>query len=346
MTKTLTVALAERQYPIYIGKNLLNDAALLKQHIIADQVLLVTNETVAALYLEKIKLALHEKQCDIVILPDGEQYKTLTTLNKIFDELLANNQHRNITASYQRGVNFIQIPTSLLAQVDASIGGKTAVNHPLGKNMIGAFHQPQAVIIDTEVLKTLPAREFNAGLAEIIKAALIRDAKFFLWLEQNLNLLLQHEPNVLTEAIARACAIKAEIVAADEKELTGQRALLNFGHTLGHAVEQVLGYGTWLHGEAVAIGMVFAARVSQAEGWLTPAEVARIENILAQAQLPIQLQESLQYDKIITSMARDKKLQDAKLRLVLPKALGSAELVKEVDEKLIKQVFETLKQPR
>lgn len=354
--KTLTVELGAKSYPIYIGKNLLKDTSLLTRHVVADQVMIVSNETIAPLYLNRVKAALHKHTCDVVLLPDGEQYKNLENLTKIFDQLLLKKHRRNTTlialgggvicditgfaaACYQRGVAFIQIPTSLLAQVDASIGGKTAVNHPLGKNMIGAFHQPQAVLIDTDVLITLPEREFYAGIAEIIKAALIRDADFFDWLEKNMQKLLRRDEEALMIAIEKACSIKAEIVAADEQEITGERALLNLGHTFGHAIEQVSGYGVWLHGEAVAAGMMLAASMSQRMGWLHESEVTRIKNILLAAHLPIQLPAQIQCDKMLEAMAVDKKLQSSQLKLVLLKKLGQAELVTVADASQVRQVL-------
>lgn len=355
--KTLIVELGARSYPIYIGENLLTNAEIFSKHLVAHQAMIVSNKTVADLYLNKVKSTLTGKQCDSILLPDGEQYKNLQNLTKIFDALLEKHHHRNTTlialgggvigdmtgfaaACYQRGVAYIQVPTTLLAQVDASIGGKTAINHPLGKNMIGAFHQPRCVIIDIATLNTLPAREFNAGLAEIIKAALIHDADFFVWLEKHLQKLLSKDPASLIYAIERACAIKAEIIAADEKEISGKRALLNLGHTFGHALEQNLGYGEWLHGEAVAAGIVLAADLSQRLGWLTTDELQRIKKLLSVIPLPIQLPAKLQYDKMFTSMAVDKKMLDAELKLVLLKAIGKAELIHKVSAGQVRQVLE------
>lgn len=356
LRRTLTVALGDRSYPIYIGEGLLQDVALLKKHVVAEQVLIVTNPTVAQRYLPSLQTAFADRQCDVVLLPDGEEHKNMASLSLIFDKLIAAHHRRNTTlialgggvigdmtgfaaACYQRGAAFIQIPTTLLAQVDASVGGKTAINHPLGKNMIGAFYQPRGVIIDTATLNTLPDREFNAGLAEIIKAALLADADFFNWLEQHLALLKQRDAAALTEAIARACAIKADIVAADETEQTDIRALLNLGHTFGHAIEQILGYGEWLHGEAVAVGMVLAADLSAERGWITTADLNRIKCILLAADLPIQLPASIQYDKMLTVMAVDKKKLDSQLRLVLLKALGCAAVTKDVTVDQVRQVL-------
>lgn len=355
--RTLNVALGARSYPIYIGSGLLQDDRLLKKHVVAEQVLIVSNETVAKWYLPRLQAAFTDYQCDVVLLPDGEEYKNITSLSLLFDKLIAA-QHRRTTtlialgggvigdmtgfaaACYQRGVAFIQIPTTLLSQVDASVGGKTAINHPLGKNMIGAFHQPRCVIIDTDTLKTLPNREFNAGLAEIIKAALLADVSFLTWLEENLALLKQRDTQALTEAIARACAIKAEIVAIDETEQTDIRALLNLGHTFGHAIEQLLGYGEWLHGEAVAVGIVLAADLSAELGWISHADVNRVKQILSAAELPIQLPASIQCDKMWSVMAIDKKKLDSQLRLVLLKALGCAAVTKEVTADQVRQVLQ------
>lgn len=355
--RILTVELGNRSYPIYIGKSLLTNAEIVQRHLVADQVMIVTNETVGKLYLQQLKPLFKTQQCDVVILPDGEQHKNLDTLNAVFDALLTYKHRRNTTlialgggvvcdmtgfaaACYQRGVAFLQIPTSLLAQVDASIGGKTAVNHPLGKNMIGAFHQPRAVIIDTGLLATLPERELYAGLAEVIKTALIQDAEFFTWLEKNMTRLVHRDDEALAMAIERSCAIKAKIVAEDEYEISGKRALLNLGHTFGHAIEQVMGYGSWLHGEAVATGMVLAAKLSQDMGWLAEQDVERVKNILLAAHLPIRLPESIQYDKMLAAMAVDKKLQSSQLKFVLLKALGDAQLVSNIDAAKVRQVLE------
>ncbi len=352
----VSVELETRSYPIYIGQHLLEQATLLQKHVVSQQVLIVSTQPVAKYYLEPLQQALAPYQCDVVLLPDGEQYKTLETVNKIFDVLLTRRHRRNTTlvalgggvicdmtgfaaACYQRGVGFIQIPTTLLAQVDASIGGKTAVNHPLAKNMIGAFHQPRAVIVDTDTLKTLPEREYRAGIAEIIKAALIRDAAFFTWLEENIAKLLQKNPKALTYAIARSCAIKAEIVAADETETTGVRALLNLGHTFGHALEQVLGYGTWLHGEAVAAGMVLAADLSQRIGWIASTDFMRIKTLIQRSELPTQLPVGIQCDKMLNIMTIDKKNLSEQLRLVLLREIGKADLTDKVSMSQVRQVL-------
>jgi 3-dehydroquinate synthase len=338
--KTLPLDLGERSYPIYIGSGLLDQADLLKRHIAGSRVAIVTNATVAPLYLAKVRERLGALRPVEVILPDGEQHKTLEVLNRIFDALLAARCDRRTTlialgggvigdmagfaaASYQRGVPFIQVPTTLLSQVDSSVGGKTGVNHPLGKNMIGAFYQPRAVIIDTDTLNTLPDRELASGLAEVIKYGLIRDPEFFAWLEANLDKLLARDAEALAYAIHRSCRNKAEVVAADERE-SGVRATLNLGHTFGHAIETGLGYGEWLHGEAIAAGMVMAADLSRRLGWLTAAETARIEKLIRGARLPVRAPASLSPARFLELMAVDKKVLDGRLRLVLLKHLGEA----------------------
>jgi 3-dehydroquinate synthase len=354
--QTLNVELGERRYPIYIGSGLLGRADLLAPHIPGRQVLVVSNETVAPLYLQRLSAALAGFQQYNVILPDGEQYKTLEVLNRIFDALLQNRGDRDITlialgggvvgditgfaaASYQRGVNFIQVPTTLLAQVDSSVGGKTGVNHPLGKNMIGAFYQPRCVIADTATLDTLPDRELSAGLAEVIKYGVIRDAAFFAWLESNLDALLARNPDVLAYAIERSCRNKAEVVVADERE-SGQRALLNFGHTFGHAIETGMGYGAWLHGEAVAAGMCMAARLSQRLGWIESVDVARIETLVARAHLPTQPPAALDTARFLDLMAVDKKVKDGRVRLVLLRNLGKSVVSGDYDPALLRATLE------
>ena len=338
MTKqTLHVDLADRSYPIFIGAGLFQPA-LIAPYIRGNQVLIVTNETVAPLYLDKLKAILPAIQVDVVVLPDGEQYKTLEQINTLYDCLLEQRHNRTTTlialgggvvgdmtgfaaASYQRGVNFIQVPTTLLSQVDSSVGGKTGVNHPRGKNMIGAFHQPQLVLASVDVLDTLPDRELAAGIAEVVKYGLIYDYDFFLWLEQNMARLVARERAALTYAIYRSCEIKAEIVAQDEKE-GGIRALLNLGHTFGHAIETREGYGCWLHGEAVAVGMLLAADLSARLGWLADADVARIRALLLAAGLPVTAPADMTPQEFLALMAVDKKVIDGQLRLVLLQAMG------------------------
>ncbi len=353
---TLTVELGERSYPIYIGDGLLARSDLLRNHLRGRQVLIVSNETVAPLYLPALKALLPDRQVAEKVLPDGEQYKTLATLNDIFDALLTLRFDRGCTlvalgggvvgdiagfaaACYQRGVDYIQVPTTLLAQVDSSVGGKTAVNHPLGKNMIGAFHQPRCVLADTATLNTLPDREFSAGLAEVVKYGLIGDASFFDWLEQRLDALLARDPELLAQAIARSCGCKADIVAADERE-GGVRALLNLGHTFGHAIETGLGYGTWLHGEAVATGMVLAAALSARLGWLPAVEAERVGCLLKRAGLPVAAPAELGSADFLRVMAVDKKVRAGRLRLVLLKAIGRAVIADDVDQALIAQVLD------
>ena len=337
---TLTVDLQERSYPIYIGEGLLGDASLLLRHIPGRNVLVVSNETVAPLYLDRTLGMLSGKHTETCILPDGEEFKTLDTLNSIYDALLGNKLDRNSTiialgggvigdmagfaaASYQRGIHLVQIPTTLLAQVDSSVGGKTAVNHPLGKNMIGAFYQPGAVIADTSTLDTLPDRELSAGIAEVIKYGLIRDLPFFNWLHQNMTNLLTRDADSLAYAIEVSCRNKAEVVAADEKE-SGQRALLNLGHTFGHAIEAGLGYGKWLHGEAVAAGMCMAAIMSRQLGWIDQKDVNKITAMIRQASLPTTAPAELSVERFIELMSVDKKVMDGVLRLVLLKDIGHA----------------------
>ncbi|MGE0079958.1 MAG: 3-dehydroquinate synthase [Thiohalomonadaceae bacterium] len=336
--KTLRVELGERSYPIYIGSGLLGRTELLAPHIRGRQVLVVTNETVAPLYLEKLNAGLGDYQVDSLVLPDGEAYKTLGTLNSVFDRLLERRFDRRCTlvalgggvigdltgfaaACYQRGVAFIQVPTTLLSQVDSSVGGKTGVNHPLGKNMIGAFHQPRCVIADTDTLNTLDDRQLRAGLAEVIKYGLINDPEFFRWLEANLDRLLARDPEALAYAIERSCRDKAAIVAEDETE-SGARALLNLGHTFGHAIETGMGYGAWLHGEAVATGMLLAAQLSQRLGWIGAADTARVHGLLSRAGLPVKAPTDLDSRRFLELMAVDKKVQDGQLRLVLLKGIG------------------------
>ncbi|MBL1321683.1 MAG: 3-dehydroquinate synthase [Methylophaga sp.] len=338
--KTLQVALDERSYPIYIGDNLLSQPDLLTQHIRGKEVLIVTNETVAPLYLQKVLDRLTAYRCEAVVLPDGEEFKNLTVLNQIFDKTLSSQFSRSVTlialgggvigdmtgfaaACYQRGVPFIQIPTTLLSQVDSSVGGKTAVNHALGKNMIGAFYQPQCVIADTSTLNTLDDRQLSSGLAEVIKYGLINDMEFFVWLEQNMSALRNRDQTVLAEAIERSCRDKADIVAQDERE-QGVRALLNLGHTFGHAIETGMGYGTVLHGEGVAIGMVMAAELSFSMGWIAESDCTRIKEILVAAGLPISPPKELTTEQFMSLMSVDKKVQNGKIRLILLKAIGQA----------------------
>jgi 3-dehydroquinate synthase len=355
--KKLLVELGTRSYPIYIGSGLLNQSELFTQHIKARQVVVVTNETIAPLYLDAILTNLLKFDVETVILPDGEQFKTLEYVTHIFDKLLASKFSRNATlialgggvigdmggfaaACYQRGIAFLQIPTTLLAQVDSSVGGKTGVNHPLGKNMIGAFYQPQCVIADADVLDTLDDRQLSAGLAEVVKYGLIRDAEFFEWLENNINALLSRDKQALAYAIERSCFNKAEIVAEDETE-TGVRATLNLGHTFGHAIETGAGYGTYLHGEAVAIGICQAADLSRRKGWLNDADVERIIELFKKCNLPTNPPEQIDSDRFLELMAVDKKNVDGQIRLILLKKIGVATLPIDVDKILLIQTLKT-----
>ncbi|APZ44323.1 3-dehydroquinate synthase [Acidihalobacter ferrooxydans] len=351
----LNVELGTRSYPIHIGRGLLDNPDILRTAVSGRNVVIISNETVAPLYLNKVRRHLDDLRVGDIILPDGEQYKTLGTLESIFTQLLEGHFDRNTTlialgggvvgdiagfaaASYQRGIKFVQIPTTLLAQVDSSVGGKTGVNHPLGKNMIGAFHQPLAVIIDTETLDTLPDRELNAGLAEVIKYGLLGDAEFFDWLEENIDTLRARDHHSLAYAIKRSCQNKASIVAQDERE-QGSRALLNLGHTFGHAIETGLGYGQWLHGEAVACGMLMAARLSGELGWLPTAAIDRIEALLLKAGLPVTPPAELSQQRMRELMAIDKKVIDGQLRLVLLRDIGHALVTDQFDPAALDRVL-------
>lgn len=348
----LEVALGERSYPIFIGPHLLSAPGCYQPFISGRRVMVVSNETVAPLYLDAVSQALSGLEVDQVILPDGERYKDLATLNLIFDALLERRHGRDTTlialgggvvgdmagfaaACYQRGVPFLQVPTTLLAQVDSSVGGKTGVNHPAGKNMIGAFHQPRAVIADTTTLQTLPERELAAGLAEVIKYGLIADRDFFAWLEQEAEALRALQPAVLAAAIARSCRDKAEIVAADERE-SGQRALLNLGHSFGHAIEAGAGYGAWLHGEAVGVGMLMAADLSARLGWLGTEELSRIRGLIARCGLPVAPPAGISVERWLELMAVDKKALGGQLRLVLLRGIGDALVTSDFDPDLLR----------
>lgn len=354
--QTLTVDLGDRSYPIHIGPGLLDRAELVVPHLAQKRVMVVTNTTVAPLYLARLTAALEGAGVVVanVVLPDGEAYKNWETLNLVFDALLAGRAERNTTlialgggvigdmtgfaaACYQRGVPFVQIPTTLLSQVDSSVGGKTGINHPLGKNMIGAFYQPKVVLADTDTLKTLPARELSAGLAEVIKYGLIWDAAFFAWLEANMAKLRVLDAAAITHAIHRSCAIKAQVVAEDERE-GGLRAILNLGHTFGHAIESGMGYGNWLHGEAVAAGMVLAAMASQRLGWLDAADVARTRAIVRAAGLPDAAPE-LPFETWLEYMGHDKKVEGGRLRFVLLKKLGEAAITGDVPETVLREIL-------
>ncbi|MGV3345217.1 3-dehydroquinate synthase [Enterobacteriaceae bacterium LUAb1] len=342
--ESITVSLGKRSYPITIATGLLQDAAAFGPLKAGDSAVLVTNETLAPRYLDTLRTVFIAAgiKVDQVVLPDGEKYKTLAVMEQIFTALLQKSHGRDTTlvalgggvigditgfaaASYQRGVRFIQVPTTLLAQVDSSVGGKTGVNHPLGKNMIGAFWQPASVVIDLDCLKTLPSRELASGLAEVIKYGIIFDKNFFSWLEDNMEALLALEPQTMAYCIRRCCELKAEVVAADEHE-RGQRALLNLGHTFGHAIETEMGYGDWLHGEAVAAGMVMAARTAEYLELFTAEQTARIVALLRRANLPVTGPVSMSPQACLLHMMRDKKVLGGEIRLVLPLSIGKAEV--------------------
>ena len=341
--QTLSVALGERSYPVHVGAGLLGRAELIAPVLVRKSVAIVTNTTVAPLFMERLAGTLSRAGAEIVriVVPDGEEHKDWRTLNAIFDALLEKRCGRDTTlvalgggvigdlagfaaATYQRGVQYVQVPTTLLAQVDSSVGGKTAINHPLGKNMIGAFHQPRLVLADMDTLKTLPERELRSGLAEVIKHGLIRDAAFFVWLETNIERLLSRDPETLEQAVVRSISIKAEIVARDERE-SGLRRVLNFGHTFGHAIETGLGYGTWLHGEAVAAGMAMAADLSRQLGYLSDADTGRIRSLLERAGLPTAAT-GIAPSRMQQLMSVDKKVKEGRIHFVLLERLGSATL--------------------
>ncbi|MCL1143546.1 3-dehydroquinate synthase [Shewanella gaetbuli] len=352
----IQVDLGERSYPIYIGQNLMCDSDLFSRYLVNKNILIVSNDTIAPLYLATLEQAMVScASVEKMILPDGEKFKDLTHLDLIFSALLENNFARDsvlvalgggvigdmtgfAAACYQRGVDFIQVPTTLLSQVDSSVGGKTAVNHPLGKNMIGAFYQPQSVIIDTECLKTLPATEFAAGMAEVIKYGIIWDGEFFNWLEQNVAQLKSLDTSALEYAIAKCCQIKADVVNQDETE-RGVRALLNLGHTFGHAIEAEMGYGAWLHGDAVAAGTILAAQTAQKLNLIDESIVCRIRDIFIAFDLPVEAPDSMDFNSFIKHMRRDKKVLAGKIRLILPTALGQADVFSDVSEDIIEQVI-------
>jgi 3-dehydroquinate synthase len=344
--ESLSVALGSRSYPIHIGAGLLERADLYRPHLRGGGVAVVTNPTVAPLYLAKVKAALQPARVTEIVVPDGEHAKGWQALERVFDALLAARIGRDglivalgggvvgdlagfAAAVYQRGIDFVQVPTTLLAQVDSSVGGKTAINHPLGKNMIGAFHQPLAVIADVAALDTLPERELRAGLAEVIKHGVALDEPFTRWLEGNIEKLLARDRAALTHAVRRSCELKAAIVAADERE-SGARALLNFGHTFGHAIEAGSGYGAWLHGEAVAAGMVMAAELSALMGHLKKDEVSRIRELIRRGGLPVK-GPAIAPERLIELMAVDKKAAQGKVRFILLEAIGRAAMRGDVE---------------
>lgn len=344
------------EYPLIIGEGLIKQPELLQQFVKGQQVMIISNDTVATHYLEAVEQAFQNYHCMHFLLPDGEQYKTLSQLERIWNALAENNFHRDATlialgggvvgdmtgfaaACYHRGISFLQIPTTLLAQTDASIGGKTAVDHPRGKNLIGAFHQPCAVIIDVDTLSTLPDRHYRAGLVEVIKHALIKDHDFFEWLEKNISALLAKDTPVIIDMLARSCQIKCDVVEADEKEKTGERALLNLGHTFGHAIEQNLNYEDWIHGEAVALGIIIAAELSKNKGWLSDADCKRIEMLFKKIQMPNRLPSKIKCDTLLATLWSDKKVMQNKLHFIALNEIGRAVLTTDVDEKELRSLL-------
>jgi 3-dehydroquinate synthase len=354
--ETLRVELGSRSYPILIGQGLLRERSAFEQHLRAHDLLVVSNTVVAPLYLDALETSLRPRRVVATILPDGESHKTLGNVARILDVLVANRFGRDCAvvalgggvvgdmagfaaATYQRGVAFAQVPTTLLAQVDSSVGGKTGVNHPGGKNLIGAFHQPGVVVADTATLATLPPRELRAGLAEVIKYGLICDAVFFAWLEEHLDALLGGDAAALAHVIRRSCEIKAEIVGRDERE-HGDRALLNLGHTFGHALEAATGYREWLHGEAIGAGLVMAARMSHECGYLTPEELDRVTRLIARTGLPTHVS-NVKPDVALEHMRIDKKVQAGKIRLVLPRGIGGAFVTADYGEAALRRTLAT-----
>lgn len=354
--KTLNLDLGEKSYPIYIGQDLLSQSDYLTQHIHGKQVMIVSNTKVAPLYLDKVKSLLDDYTVAEVILPDGEEFKTLDTVNQVFTALLEARFNRSCTlialgggvvgdmtgyaaASYQRGVSFIQIPTTLLSQVDSSVGGKTGVNHVLGKNMIGAFHQPKCTVIDVDTLDTLDGQQYSAGMAEVIKYGLLGNADFFRYLQDNIGDLMARDKALIMETVYQSCADKADIVAQDELE-SGKRALLNLGHTFGHAIENILGYGIYLHGEAVAVGMLMAIKLSTLEGFTNNEDTKQVEDLLQKANLPISINSKIDYQDFIDAMSVDKKAINGEIRLVLMKKIGQAFISSEYQPSNLRQTIE------
>ncbi|HXS51142.1 MAG TPA: 3-dehydroquinate synthase [Usitatibacter sp.] len=358
MRRELEVSLGDRSYPVHIGPGLLDDASLFAPHVAGRTAAIVTNTTVDAMYRPRLAQALERAgaRCLAIGLPDGEAHKSWQTLDRVFEALLRAQADRRTVlvalgggvvgdiagfaaATYQRGIAHLQVPTTLLAQVDSSVGGKTAINHPLGKNMIGAFHQPVAVVADTATLASLPERELGAGLAEVLKYGAIQDAEFLGWIEANADRLLAREPDALGYAIQRSCEIKAAIVAEDERE-SGARALLNFGHTFGHAIESATGYGNWLHGEAVAAGMALAARFSVAQGRLAKADAERLVRLIARLRLPVK-PPAIPAPVWLEYMGRDKKNEAGRVTLILLERLGHARIVKDAPPAALEEFLAT-----
>ncbi len=358
MSAQVEVDLGSRSYPIYIGQALLSGGELrnlLKAHVRGKQAVIVSNETVNTLYGDAVREALSECEVDTFLMPDGEAHKTLEVFGLVIDFLIENRHNRTSciialgggvvgdlagfsAAAYQRGIDFVQIPTTLLAQVDSSVGGKTAVNHPGGKNMVGAFYQPNCVVIDTDVLTSLPAREFSAGLAEVVKYGVIADPDLFAWLEANADAIMEKDARALTHIIKRSCEIKADVVAQDERE-SGIRAILNFGHTFGHAIENLSGYGTWLHGEAVAVGMAMAADFSEKLNLLAQGSAARVVDLLKRFDLPTSLSESVAPEDMIRAMGMDKKVSDGQLRFVVARSIGAVEVTGDYRHEVLAEVL-------
>jgi 3-dehydroquinate synthase len=341
-TERVEIALGERSYPILIGPGLLDDARIWRKHVAARDILIVTNTTIAPLHLARLQASLSDRRTAAIVLPDGEQHKTLDSMARIIDALVEHRMNRDAAvlalgggvvgdmagfaaACYQRGIDYVQVPTTLLAQVDSSVGGKTAVNHPQAKNMIGAFHQPRCVIADTQVLRTLPEREYRSGIAEIVKYGFIHDVDFLAWLEGNVEPLLRREDAAVMRAVRRSCEIKAQIVSSDERE-QGLRAILNLGHTFGHAIESASGYGAWLHGEAVAAGMAIAADMSARLGWIAADELQRVVTLLQRFGLPVAAP-PIGAQRARELMGLDKKVLGGRIRLVLLRRLGQADVV-------------------
>lgn len=352
---SLTVDLGTRSYPIFIAADLLSKGEVFLPYIRGNHVVIITNDIVAPLYLSSVLALLQQKRVDTIVVPDGEQYKNLQQFEAIMTQLLQQNAARDTTlialgggvigdlcgfvaATFQRGVPFIQVPTTLLSQVDSSVGGKTAVNHPLGKNMIGAFYQPQSVIVDIKTLSTLPEREWSAGMAEVIKYGIITDAGFFHFLERHRDAIMARQHDVLIDMITRCCQIKADIVAADERE-HNVRALLNLGHTFGHAIETELGFGTWLHGEAVAAGMVIACRVSEAMGWQTSADTKRVIKLLEYFNLPVAGPSHMNAQCYVRHMQHDKKVEAGKIKFIIPERIGHCVVTSAVDPDILTQIL-------
>lgn len=359
---TLRLELGARSYPIHIGPDLLGRAELYTPHLDGRQVLVVTNQTIAPLYLAPVLDALAGFRVESVVLPDGERFKTMETFGRVLDAAMQHRLARDAAlialgggvigdiagfaaACYQRGVRYIQVPTTLLAQVDSSVGGKTAINHPGGKNMVGAFHQPVCVIADTRTLHSLPDRELSAGLAEVVKYGLIRDPQFFEWIERNANALRGRDPEALGYAVEQCCRNKAVLVSEDERE-GAARALLNFGHTFGHAIEAGLGFGEWLHGEAVAAGMCMAADLSQRLGWLDRASVERTRDLLARLGLPTAAPAALGATQMLELMGMDKKVRAGRIRLILLRSIGDAVLSDDFDQAALDATLERCREAR